>query len=76
MVAFTQLNTPYDEDTTSLQRHTVSGVQVAESAPILRGRLLPFDVPTVERWEIETTIEERPFKPVTDMVVYLKRYLN
>jgi hypothetical protein len=33
-------------------------------------------VPTVERWEIETTIEERPFKPVTDMVVYLKRYLN
>ncbi|KAK1614657.1 hypothetical protein QYE76_020174 [Lolium multiflorum] len=38
--------------------------------------LLPSDVPTMERWEIETTIEGRPVEPVADTVVYLKKYPN
>ncbi|KAK1618871.1 hypothetical protein QYE76_024388 [Lolium multiflorum] len=41
---------------------------------MFRGRLLPSDVPTVDRWEIETTIEGRLIEPVTNTVVYLKRY--
>ncbi|KAM0899984.1 hypothetical protein ACQ4PT_020933 [Festuca glaucescens] len=75
MAAFTHFTTPYDEDTTPFS-DTLSRLcrSLNLCPPMFRGRLLPSDVPTVERWEIETTIEGRLVEPVTDTVVYLKGY--
>jgi hypothetical protein len=75
MAAFTLFKTPYDEDTIPFS-DTLSRLcrSLNLRPPMFRGRLLPSDVPTVDRWEIETTIEGRLIEPVTDTVVYLKKY--
>ncbi|KAK1644055.1 hypothetical protein QYE76_061860 [Lolium multiflorum] len=75
MGTFTKLWVPYPEDDTPFS-DTLSRVcrSLSIRAPMFRGRAVISDVHTVERWEIETTIEGRLVQPTTDTVVYLKTY--
>jgi hypothetical protein len=69
------MRTPFDDDTEYFSDQLSRLFRMLDLAPpTFHGRVLPFVVPEVIRWEIETKIEGRIIEPTTEIVVYLRMY--
>ena len=75
MALFTHLRVPTDDDTCIFGRQLMGICRVLSIVPpIFKGRMIPSDIPTVHRWEIETEILPRPIGTPTAPIIFKKQY--
>jgi hypothetical protein len=76
-MAFTKMKTPFDDDTEYFSDQLSRLSRMLDLAPpTFRGRVIPYEVPEIIRWEIETRIEGRTIEPPTETMVYSRMYLG
>ena len=77
MSVFTHMRVPTDDDTCVFGRQLMGICRVLSLVPpIFKGRVVPSDVPTVHRWEIETEVLSRPIGTPTAPIVFKKKYTS
>ena len=75
MAVFTRMSTPSDHAHSLFGRQLMGVCRVLSIVPpIIKGREIPSDVPTVHRWEIETEILSRPIGEPTEPIIFTKEY--
>jgi hypothetical protein len=75
MAHFTKMKIPHDDDAESFSDQLSRLSRALNLAPpTFQGRVVPCEIPEINRWEIETKIKGRTIDPPTETVVYAKRY--
>jgi hypothetical protein len=75
MAHFTNMKTPFDDDTTYFNDQLSRLSRMLDLAPpTFRGRALQSGIPGITWWLIESKIKGRTIKPPTETVVYARRY--
>jgi hypothetical protein len=75
MAQFTKMKTPFDDDTESFSdqlSHLSRALDLAP--PTFQGRVIPCEIPEINRWEIEMKIKGRTIEPPIGTVVYSRMY--
>ena len=71
------MRVPTDDDTCVFGRQLMGICRVLSLVPpIFKGRVVPSDVPTVHRWEIEIEVLSRPIGTPTAPIVFKKKYTS
>jgi hypothetical protein len=74
-MAFTNMRTPFDDDTDYFSDQLCRLSRMLDLAPpTFHGIVLPYYIPEVIRWEIETKIKGRTIEPTTETMVDSRMY--
>ena len=75
MVIFTRISVPSDSATCPFGKQLTGICRVLGLVPpIFKGRMIPLEIPTVHRWEIEREILPLPARIPIAPIVYKKEY--
>jgi hypothetical protein len=75
MAQFTKMKTPFDDDTECFSDQLPRLSWALDLAhPCSRGRVISYEIPEINRWEIEMKIKGRTIEPPTETMVYSRMY--
>jgi hypothetical protein len=75
MALFTKMKTPFDDDTECFSDQLSRLSRMLDlGPPTFRGRVIPYEVPEIIRWEIKMKIKGRTIEPPMETVVYSRMY--